>query len=79
MIKVNILDLKNFLETVNRCRGRVMVIGSDGRKTDITRKYGIQREMEKRYRENGRSLRLSLTFEEPKDYLDVVSYYAGDC
>ncbi len=47
MIKVNILNLKRFLETVNQCHGRIMVLSSDGQKMNITREYAIQKEMEK--------------------------------
>lgn len=79
MIKVNILNLKRFLETVNQCHGRIMVLSSDGQKMNITREYAIQKEMEKRYLENGRCLPLSLIIEESKDYMAVISYYAGDC
>ncbi len=49
MIKVNILNLKGFLETVNQCQGRVMVVSSNGKKTNITRQYFIQNEMEKQH------------------------------
>ncbi|HJB91629.1 MAG TPA: hypothetical protein H9763_09245 [Candidatus Eisenbergiella merdigallinarum] len=79
MIKVRILNLKSFLETVNRCQGRVMVLSPDGGKTNITRQYEMQRKMGEQYRKNGKCLPLSLTFDEPKDYLAVVSWYAGDC
>lgn len=79
MIKVNILNLSGFLETVNQCRGRVMVLAPGGERINITRQYPIQREMEQQYRQNGNCLPLSLVFEEAKDYLAVVCYYAGDC
>ena len=45
MIKVRILNLKSFLETVNRCQGRVMMLSSDGGKTNITRQYEVQHKM----------------------------------
>ena len=79
MIKVKILNLSGFFETVNQCKGRVSMIGPDGTKINITRKYSIQRELEKQYQQNGRCLPLTLFFEKPKDYMAVVSYYAGDC
>ena len=37
MIKVNILNLSGFLETVNQCRGRVMVLAPGGERINITR------------------------------------------
>ncbi len=79
MIKVNILNLSGFFKTVNQCRGRVMVLAPGGKGINITRQYSIQHEMEKQYQQNGKHLPLSLEFEEPKDYMAVISYYAGDC
>ena len=79
MIKVYILNLKGFLETVNKCSGRVMVCSPTGQKTDITRQYLIQRELEKEYQKNGSYLPLSLTFDEPRDYMAVVTSYISGC
>ena len=79
MIKVKILNLSGFLKTVNQCRGRVLMIGPDGEKVNITRRYAVQKELTEQYRQNKKCLPLSLAFEEPKDYLAVVCYYAGDC
>lgn len=79
MIKVNILNLKGFLETVNQCRGHVMILSQSGKKINITRQYPLQHELEDQYRRNGKHLPLSLVFDDPRDYMAVVSYYAGDC
>ena len=79
MIKVNILNLTGFLDTINQCNGRVSMLAPDGAKVNITRQYGVQHELAKQYQKNRKSLPLTLFFEEPKDYLAVVSYYAGDC
>ena len=76
MIKVNILNLTGFLDTINQCRGHVSMLAPDGAKVNITRQYGVQHELAKQYQKNGKSLPLTLFFEEPKDYLAVVSYYA---
>lgn len=51
----------------------------DGRKANITRQYDVKEAMGAQYRKNGGCLPLSLTFEEPKDYLAVVFYCVGDC
>lgn len=79
MIKVNILNLKNFLETVNQCTGRVLVLSPNGNKTDINKQYPIQRELQSQYQKNGNCLPLTLEFDYPTDYMNIVSYYAGDC
>ena len=79
MVKVNILNLSGFLETINQCNGHVYMLAPDGAKINITRQHSVQLELAKQYHQNGRSLPLSLIFEEPKDYMAVVCYYAGDC
>lgn len=79
MIKVNILNLSGFLETLNQCEGRVSMLAPDGAKINITRQYSVQQELAKQYLQNGRCLPLSLIFEKPKDYMAVVYYYVGDC
>lgn len=79
MIKVNILNLSGFLETINQCKGRVSMLAPDGEKVNITRQYPVQQKLAEQYQQNGRCLPLSLIFEEPKDNMAVVSYYAGDC
>ena len=33
MIKVNILNLSGFLETINQCKGRVSMLAPDGKKS----------------------------------------------
>lgn len=33
MIKLNILDMKNFLGSVNACRGEVLILFPDGKKS----------------------------------------------
>jgi hypothetical protein len=79
MIKLNILNMKNFLQTVNECSGKVNLLHPDGRKENINKQYGIQNELLQKYRENKYCLPLSLDIPTPKDYISIVSYYAGDC
>lgn len=79
MIKLNILNLERFLETVNRCTGRVLIIRPDGEKADINKQYDVQRELWEEYRERAEYLPLTLKIEDPSDYMRIVSCYAGDC
>ena len=81
MIKLNILNMKNFLKVVNQCVGRIMVVSPDGKRTDINGRTGIQHRLQAEYLENGKCqcLPLTLEFDYPTDYFAVVSYYAGDC
>lgn len=41
-IKLSILDMKNFLQTVNECNNPVHLLYPDGRKGNINKQYGIQ-------------------------------------
>ncbi len=79
MIKVKILNLKNFLKAVNQCSGRVLVLSPDGTKTDINGRFTAQCRLRDQYEENRKCLPLTLDFDRTEDYFRIVSYYAGDC
>lgn len=68
MVKLNILNMKNFLDTVNSYSGKVNMLCPDGKKQNINGEEKIQG-----------SLRLVLEVPNPTDYMNIVSYYAGDC
>ena len=65
MIKLNILNMKNFLKVVNQCVGRIMVVSPDGKRTDINGRTGIQHRLQAEYLENGKCLPLTLEFDYP--------------
>ncbi len=79
MLKINILDMKNFLDTVNSCKGAVHMLSPDGGKKDINGQGMLQARLSEQYRQNKNCLRLTLEIPVPKDYMRIVSYYAGDC
>lgn len=79
MIKVKILNIRNFLNTVNQCTGKVLMLSPEGEKTDINKNYTAQYHLEDQYLKNGRRLPLTLEFEKPSDYMSIMAYYAGDC
>ena len=79
MIKLNVLNMERFLETVNECNGVVNLLNPNGSKKNINKQYGIQSELLEEYRKNKNCLRLSLDVRNSKDYINIVSYYAGDC
>ena len=56
-----------------------MILSQSGKKINITRQYPLQHELEDQYRRNGKHLPLSLVFDDPRDFMAVVSYYAGNC
>ena len=51
MVKLNILNMENFLDTVNACIGKVYMLCPS----------------------------LILEIPNPTDYMNIISYYAGDC
>ena len=79
VIKLNILNMKEFFQTVNTCNGAVNLLYPDGKKENINRQYELQKELLHKYRENKNHLQLSLDIPDPKDYMSIVYYYAGDC
>ncbi len=79
MVKLNILNMKNFLDTVNSCSGKVNMLCPDGKKQNINGEEKIQGSLWRRYSQNKNCLRLVLEVPNPTDYMNIVSYYAGDC
>ncbi len=79
MVKLNILNLKNFLDTVNDCTGKVNMLCPDGKKVNINGEEKVQDDLWRQYRQNKNCLPLALEIPNPKDYMSIVSYYAGDC
>ena len=78
MLKLNILNLKKFLATVNSCENEVYIISSDGTKVNINKQYTAQDNLWEEYNKNKNYLHLTLKVSNPKDYMSIVSYYAGD-
>lgn len=79
MIKLNILNMKKFLEAVNGCSGTVAILSPDGKKKNINKQYNIQSELMQEYYNNRNCLGLSLDIPNPRDYLKIIHYYIGDC
>lgn len=79
MMKLNILNMKNFLNVVNECRDEVRVILPDGKKKNIRNHYVMQGVLLIEFEKNKGCLKITLEVVNPKDYMSIVSYYAGDC
>lgn len=79
MIKLKILNMKNFLNTVNACNGNVFMICRGGEKVNINKQEKLQDELWSEYRKNKNYLQICLEISNPTDYMNLVSYYAGDC
>lgn len=79
MLKLNILNMVNFLKTVNECGGPVVLVSPDGKHEDINKQESLQERLLKNYKDNRRSLKMRIDIAKPADYLKIVCYYAGDC
>ena len=42
MLKLNILNMINFLKTVNECSGPVVLVSQDGRREDMNNQESLQ-------------------------------------
>ena len=58
MVKLNILNMKNFLDTVNDCIGKVYMICPNGKKENINGEEKIQNSLWNQYFENKNCLGL---------------------
>lgn len=79
MIKLNIINMKNFLAAVNACTGAVYLINAAGEKENINKMDRKQKEIIKQYHDNRDYMTLTLDILKPSDYMSIISYYAGDC
>lgn len=78
-IKLKILNMKNFLQTVNRCHDTVNMLYPDGTSKNINKQKQFQDDLLQKFLKNKKCLHLSLNIANPSDYMRIVSYYAGDC
>ena len=75
MMKLNILNIQDFLDTINACRDEVYMICSNGQKVNIRGQYPIQDELHRQYYDHKNQLQIILEAQNPKDYMRIVSYY----
>lgn len=79
VIKLNIVNMNQFLNLVNNSIGPVHLLFPDGRKKLLNNQYTLQRELRQKHLEAKRSLRLTLELPNPKDYMTIVLFSIGDC
>ncbi len=56
MVKLNILNMKNFLDTVNSCSGKVNMLCPDGKKQNINGEEKIQGSLWRQYSQNKKTV-----------------------
>ncbi len=79
MMKLRILNMKNFLAAVNDCEGPVNLVHPDGWRENINKQYYVQKLLTEEYIENGNYLKLRLEIPESGDYMRFVSRYVAEC
>ncbi len=79
VIKLYIINVENFLKTVDQCSDKILLHTDSGKKTNINKQPAIQLELKKQFEKSKKRIPLTLSFKNPKDYLKIVSYYIGEC
>lgn len=79
MMKLNILNMQNFLQVVDACHGAVRLLPPLGTRQDIRRDAAARRCLLDAFHRGGGALTVTLQAADPSDYMAIVSYYAGDC
>lgn len=78
MIKVNIINIEEFLHTVNGCKGAVYMLTPDGEQIDINGQYEVQQQLRRQHLDNKKYLPLILNIPAPSDYMSIINFYVGD-
>lgn len=77
MIRLDVIDMKQFLREVDQCSGVVYLCRPGRRKEDIRRNYELQNELGAQYRGNKERLRLNLEIPNTGDYFKIVNFMIG--
>lgn len=79
MIMLNIFNMNEFLNVVNRCTGPVNLLSPDGTVTDIRQNSTVQENLMRLHQAGGKSSRIPLDIPEKADYMNIVFFTIGDC
>lgn len=79
MIKLNVMNMSEFLQVVNGCDGAVELLHPDGTAENINGQYNLQQELKRRHKENNNYLQLALNIPGSHDYMSIVFFTVGDC
>ena len=78
MLKLNILDIKRFLQVLDTCTPRVEIVEADGTRC-CPKVTAVQESLRQRFAAAGNYLPLTLHVPDAGDYTKIVCYYVGDC
>lgn len=74
MFNLYIFNIERFLEVVNNCHGPVYIFSENGNKVDIKGNKSEQMYLQRKFRENGDVILLSLDISiRAQDYLKIVN------
>ena len=79
MVKLNIFDINEFLQTVNSCKGEVNLVTQEGNLENINKKYQRQQELVENHKTNKNFSRLSVNIPNVKDYFKVIFFSIANC
>lgn len=72
MIKLNILNMKHFLQVVDECSGSIKKINEDGTRSDIRRNENLQNALLFEFFQNKNFFSIILEIPQPRDYFRII-------
>lgn len=78
ILKLAILNMKEFFSVINSYTAAVYQIAADGNRCNIRCNYALQEQLKKEYQKE-RCFPITIDIRNTADYMNILSYYAGDC
>lgn len=79
MVKLNIININEFLKIVNQCEEPVLMYLEHGKKESICRNFAIQQDLLRKHKKNKNILPITLDIPNTKDYMRIIFFYLDDC
>lgn len=79
MLKLNVLNVNRFWDTVNGCEDTVRLICEDGQKLELNKAYGLQEELSSKNTDPEDGMQVMLEVPGASDFRRILSFCYGDC
>lgn len=79
VVSMTVFHLTPFLQAVDQCTGSIWLLDGQGARVDLHRNPALQQTLHGRHAANGNYSKLALEIAQPRDYLSLVQFYAGNC
>lgn len=79
MLKLNVLNVKRFWDTVNGCKDTIRLICEDGQKLELNKAYGLQKELSGKNTNPKDRMKVMLEIPDPTDFRRILAFCYGDC